>query len=89
FYIVVSGEADVMNGKRRLRHLEPGDSFGEIALLRDSPRTATVRAVGLVETLTLHRVDFVCAVTGNPQAATAAGEVIEGRLDASPSAGPA
>jgi MFS family permease len=89
FYIVVSGEADVMNGKRRLRHLEPGDSFGEIALLRDSPRTATVRAVGRVETLTLHRVDFVCAVTGNPQAATAAGEVIEGRLDASPSAGPA
>jgi MFS family permease len=87
FYIIVSGAAEVVSGKRRLRELGPGDSFGEIALLRDSPRTATVRAVDRVETVTLERPDFVCAVTGNPQAATAAGQVIEGRLEPSPSAG--
>jgi len=89
FYIVVSGEAEVLSGRKRLRELGPGDSFGEIALLRDSPRTATVRAVGPLETLVLERVDFVCAVTGNPQAANAAGEVIEGRLEASTSVGKA
>ena len=87
FYIIVRGAAEVVSGKRRLRELGPGDSFGEIALLRDSPRTATVRAVDRVETVTLERPDFVCAVTGNPQAATEAGQVIEGRLEPSRSAG--
>jgi CRP-like cAMP-binding protein len=43
-----------------------GDGFGEIALVQDIPRTATVTAVGSLRTLNFARADFLAAVTGNP-----------------------
>jgi MFS family permease len=44
FYLIEDGAAEVIGDGRRICTLDPGDSFGEIALLGESPRTATVRA---------------------------------------------
>jgi MFS family permease len=83
FYIVGEGELDIAaEGLHRTAHR--ADYFGEIALLRDVPRTATVKALVDSRLFALQRDDFLAAVTG-VAAARAAGEaVVEERL-----AGPA
>ena len=61
----------------------PGDVFGEIALLRDVPRTATVRAeTGAEKFLTLGRDEYLAAVTGHPGSAAEADVVVATRLAA-------
>jgi MFS family permease len=83
FYILESGAMEAIvgqNGHGLVRELEPGDSFGEIALLRDVPRTATVRARSRSTVLALAREPFVAAVSGRHEAAAAAEEVIRGRI---------
>jgi CRP-like cAMP-binding protein len=84
FFLVVSGRVEVDVDGRRMREQGPGESFGEIALLRNVPRTATVRAVEDTELMSLERRAFVEAVTGQPAAATAAEAVVRGRLDGVP-----
>jgi len=84
FYIVESGRAEVIIDRRAVGTLGRGDCFGEIALLRDQPRTATVRASaeGDLRVSVLQRSAFLTAVTGYP-AATAAGEdLVTSRLQA-------
>jgi CRP-like cAMP-binding protein len=61
-------------------HLSAGDSFGEIALLRDVPRTASVRALTDVGTFVLERDVFLEAVTGHALSREAADEVVATRL---------
>ncbi len=60
FYIIAEGEAEVTQGpeERRLNELAPGDAFGEIALLEDVPRTASVRARTAMRLFALDRAHF-------------------------------
>jgi hypothetical protein len=66
YYVIESGQAEVRIGGRLIRVLGPGQGFGEIALLRDVPRTATVTAVGTLDLLALDREPFLEAMTGQP-----------------------
>jgi MFS family permease len=74
FYIVADGELDI-DVEGRHSSASSGDYFGEIALLRDVPRTATVTATVASRLYALERDDFLAAVTGH-SAAHAAGEAI-------------
>jgi MFS family permease len=84
FYVVATGEVEVgIDGQVRGTH-GPGDHFGEIALLRDVPRTATVTARTDTELYALEREDFLAAVTGHSASAEAAEAVVGARLGISP-----
>lgn len=66
YYVLASGRVRVEQDGRFLRGLHAvGDGFGEIALLRDVPRTATVTAIDETELLTIDRGTFLDAVTGH------------------------
>jgi MFS family permease len=80
FYVIGEGTVDVSEDGRPLGVLGPGDSFGEIALVRDVPRTAAVSARSEVELYALERDDFIAAVTGHAPSAEAADAVIAARL---------
>jgi Cyclic nucleotide-binding domain/Major Facilitator Superfamily len=80
FYVIAAGEAAVTAGGERLRQLGPGDFFGEIALLHDVPRTASVVAVSDLELEALERADFLVAVTGHAASASEADRVAGARL---------
>jgi MFS family permease len=85
FYIVGDGELDIdVNGRHTTAH--QADYFGEIALLRDVPRTATVKAIVDTELYALQRGDFLAAVTGHAAARAAGEAVAEERLTRSRSA---
>jgi CRP/FNR family transcriptional regulator, cyclic AMP receptor protein len=53
FFVLLEGEADVTKGGSSINKLGPGDFFGEIALISDSPRTATVTATSPVRALVI------------------------------------
>jgi MFS family permease len=80
FYVVRSGELEVSVHGKSVRRLGPGDHFGEIALLRDVPRTATVEALGDVDLYALERDEFIGSVTGHVPSAEAADAVVMQRL---------
>jgi MFS family permease len=79
FYIVGEGEFDVDAAGTHAR-ARAGDHFGEIALLRDVPRTATVTALVDSKVYALERDDFLAAVTGHPGVRAAGEVVVEERL---------
>ena len=63
YYLIATGEATVLKGagvgQRELQRLGPGDGFGEMSLVADEPRSATVKAVSDVELLCLDREQFI------------------------------
>lgn len=80
FYVIESGEADVIAHGRKAASLAAGDFFGEIALLRDVPRTATVVATSDLVLRSVERRHFLAAVTGHGEAEAQADRVVAGIL---------
>jgi CRP/FNR family transcriptional regulator, cyclic AMP receptor protein len=66
FFILVEGTADVRKGSRRVNRLGPGDFFGEISLIRHTPRTATVVATSPVRTLVITERSFQTLLEHQP-----------------------
>jgi MFS family permease len=87
FYIVAEGTVEISEDGQPISELEAGGYFGEIALLRDVPRTATVTAKTPVVLYALDREDFLAAVTSHATSAEAAEEVVSARLAGVPVAG--
>ncbi len=82
FYVVQSGRLAVAVDGQPRPALLPGDSFGEIALMRDLPRTATVTTLTAARLWALDRATFLAAITGSRRAATEASRVADARLAA-------
>ena len=78
YYVVLSGSAEVVRDGRRVNTLARGAGFGDVALLGDVPRTATVRASGdaPLHVAVLRRAPFLTAVTGYPSSAAAAQQAL-------------
>lgn len=87
FYIVAEGTVEVSEYGRAISELGAGGYFGEIALIRDVARTATVTTKSQTVLYALDRDDFLAAVTSHAPSAEAAEDVVSSRLAGIPVAG--
>ena len=86
FFVVVDGEVSVTKDGRELRRLGPGDFFGEIALIWDSPRrTATVTAATRLRFFVLTRQAFRSLIDHHPDIESNVQEALEERVRATES----
>ena len=65
FFMITTGKVDVMRGGAKLNTLGPGDFFGEMALLDNHRRSATVTAAEATTTLAMLRSDFIAELRAN------------------------
>lgn len=72
YYVIAGGTVDVFRDGRLVRTMGRAEGFGEIALLADAPRTATVVAATDVDVFVIGRVAFLTAVTGHDSSRHAA-----------------
>jgi Cyclic nucleotide-binding domain/Major Facilitator Superfamily len=79
FYLIEEGEVEVFEDGVFRRNEGRGECFGEIALLRDVPRTATVRTTKRTTLLALEREQFITAVTGHQRSHQVAHTVVDDR----------
>jgi len=84
FFLIEQGEVEVFENGVFRRNEGPGESFGEIALLRDVPRTATVRTTVQTRLLVLERDQFLLAVGGHRRSHQVAHTVIDDRWPGEP-----
>lgn len=88
FFVVLDGRLTVLDGRRPINQLGPGDFFGEIALLDGHRRTATVRADGITRLLVIGHREFHALMDEFPSVRTAVLEALAERLrKAEPTAG--
>jgi CRP/FNR family cyclic AMP-dependent transcriptional regulator len=67
FFVILEGTADVTQGGEKINSLGPGDFFGEIALISDLPRTATVTATSPLRALVVTARSFQRLVEQFPE----------------------
>jgi MFS family permease len=77
---IAEGEVAVSHAGKEVARLSRGEGFGEIALIEDVPRTATVTSVTPTEVYCLQKEPFVLALTGHAPAKRAASSVVERRI---------
>jgi hypothetical protein len=82
FFLISAGRVRVTVDGAWAGELGPGEGFGEIALLRDVPRTATVEALEETTLHALDRAEFLSALSGHAESAAAAEGVAGRRLAA-------
>ncbi|MBW3665663.1 MAG: cyclic nucleotide-binding domain-containing protein [Actinobacteria bacterium] len=80
FYVIVEGRADVIRGGDPVGQLGSGEVLGELALLLQGSRTATVRATDPVRALRVDARPFRSMLLEHPQVALKLLEVLAGRL---------
>lgn len=80
FYVILDGQVRVSHGRSTTARLGPGDCFGEIALIRGIPRTATVTASGDLQLFALESEPFLAAISGNCVCADEANRIVVERL---------
>ena len=80
FFILLEGEAEVRRKGRKLATRRAGEFFGEIALLSNVPRVATVTAATPVQALVVRDVDFRALLAHTPQIALKVLEKVAERL---------
>ena len=80
FYVIVAGQVEIVVDGQRARIEGPGEYFGEIALLRELPRTATVVALDATELLALDGGYFLAALGGHPTSRAEADSAAAARL---------
>ena len=80
FFVIENGEIEVVRGATHVSVLRRGDSFGEIALLRSTMRTATCVALTDVDLFAVDRETFVAAVSGDSRSAAVVDATIRARL---------
>jgi hypothetical protein len=81
YYVITDGAVEVAAAGVQAR-LGPGEGFGEVALLRDAPRNATVTAVEATALVAVERSAFLGAVRGSRRSAEAASAVADERAGA-------
>jgi NADH dehydrogenase len=81
-YVVVKGEADVLRDDQALATLKEGDVFGEMALISDQPRSATVKAKSPLDLISISRDAFEKLVTHLPGVKTSMNEVLQRHVSA-------
>ena len=83
YYAIADGELVVAEGGREVNRVRRGEGVGEIALIRDTPRTATVTAATHAQLYVLDKESFLTAITGHAPAAREAERLVGEHLSRS------
>jgi CRP/FNR family transcriptional regulator, cyclic AMP receptor protein len=80
FFVLLEGEADVTKGDRSINTMREGDFFGEIALVTQMPRTATVTATSDVRVLVITERDFAALLKRSAEVSRQVAEALAERI---------
>lgn len=81
-YVVLAGEVEIVFGDEVINTISTGEVFGEMALIDDSPRSATARAAAVTKLALVNRFDFTFYVQHSPFFALDILEIMANRLRA-------
>jgi len=80
FYLILEGQVEIIRDGQPLGTFGPGDFFGEMSLLDQAPRSATIKALEATNCLMLSSWDFKAVLESHPSIAIKLLEVLSRRL---------